>query len=99
MFMARMFCGLNPVSTLLSRITVLASRPAQTSSTRVNAISETTSALRRWLRLADGPEPRPPSFNDSARLGLESCSAGASPNMRPVIIDMAKVNPRQRMST
>ena len=63
--------------------------PAPTRSTSVSASSATTIVeTRRRARTA--PElPRPPSFSTSFTLVLETCSAGASPKMMPVVRQIA----------
>ena len=94
----RMLVASKPVSTFISRKKLRISRPEPTSSTNASATSTTISVSRRRLRPALPLDPRPSSFIEDARSGLVACSAGAIPNNRPVMTEMAIANSSTRVS-
>src|SRR5258706_13381710 len=88
-FMVRTFAELNPLSTLFKRIIVLISKPAETRSTKVMAISLITRAPRKRFRVADAPELGPPSLSDSSEFVRDLWNAAARPKIDPCIITAA----------
>ena len=87
----------NPRSMCSAACMLRTKRPAPINATVASPISDMTSRLRRRLLAADDPE-RPPALSISFTLICDERIAGASPNNRPVRIDIDAVNSRTRGS-
>ena len=77
--------GSKPIFTSSTLTRLRISRPAPTSRTQANAISDTTSALRTQARLRPSVDPRLASFSALVIPAPDACSAGARPKTMPVI--------------
>jgi hypothetical protein len=92
------FSALKPGLTLSRLRKLLMSSPALTRSTSESATSETTRMLRRRRPREPPDVPLPLDLSVPLRSMRELCSAGTSPKMMPVTIEIIRVKPSTRPS-
>ncbi len=87
-----------PRSTVTSRMKLETKSPAPTTSMTASATSATTRAERTRCFIRPPVADRPPSRSDACRFGRDNCSAGITPQRRPVTTAAIAATRRTRKS-